>query len=546
MASILKVIRNASQGLIKTKLLDAALIHLSIFYLILPTLIFAFGWMKPAIAGVFTLVVLFGWFRAFRNFEYREIKFNRQKIIFIICVTIITAIWLILSGIGEYGYQGWDFNGRNAIFHDLINHTWPVKYDYSNQPAMQSLFGPSGALVYYFLFMLPAALVGKIFGWLGANLSLFIWSFGGWLLVVYLLARKIGRASVWMVVAFIFFSGMDIIFSQNTTGGSSAIQGTQPGGFPGILLSKVLDSSSIEWWANYLFQYSSITTQLYYVFNQAIPAWIVTLLILNQPQRKNDIFIYSLLALFAPFPFIGLFPFILYRGLTPGINWRLWFRKTNDINVKKRPRIFSFIQENFSFKNILPAGIVAIVFCTFLLSNAGAHENGFIWEFAPQTGSLILTYFLFCLTEFLILGLFIYKNNSDKGLLILTLGVLLIIPIFKYGTWNDFSMRVSIPPLLILFVLMIKNMWVDGPQKRSLKNFVLKSIVVAILLVGSVTPFHEIYRSVDAAIVSQGRPVPQDLWVSFDYGGAADKMATVSNFITGNPDGYLFFIFFAK
>ncbi len=546
MVSALKVIRSSEKWLVRTKLLDAVLIQLSIFYLVLPTLIFAFGWMKPVIAGVFTVLVLFGWFQAFRNFEYRAITIHPRKIIFIIFVIVIISGWLLLSGVGEFGLQGWDFNGRNAIFHDLITHSWPVRYDYSGQPELQNLFGPSGALVYYFLFALPAALVGKIFGWQVANLALFFWSFGGLLLVVYLLARKIGRASLWMVAAFIFFSGMDIIFSQNIAGGSAASQASPPGGFPGILWREITGTSSVEWWANYLFQYSSITTQLYNVFNQAIPAWIVTLWILNQPQRKNDIFVYSLLALFAPFPFIGLFPFILYRSLAPGINGRMWLRKNTDQNIENKPSLFQFFRQNIALQNFFAGGIVILVSCTFLLSNTGAHENGFIWEFNPQTGSLILSYLLFCLVEFLILGLLIYKENSDKGLLILTLVVLSVIPLFKYGTWNDFAMRVSIPPLIILFVLMIKNIWVESPQKRNFKNFLLKSCIVTILLVGSITPLHEIHRSVNALIASQGRPVPQDMWLTFDYGGAADKMATLPNFVLSNPDSRLFFKLLGK
>lgn len=546
MIEALKTMRNSKTWFIETNLIDVCLIHTTIFYLILPILIFAFGWMKPILAGIFSLLVLWGSIQTLRHFEYRKYTINRQKIFFIIIVIVILAVWLLLSGIGEFGLQSGDFDGRNAIFHDLINHNWPVRYDYSVQPAMQNLFGQSGAMVYYFLFWLPAALVGKFFGWQIANLFLFSWSFVGLLLVVYLISRKVGRASVWIVVAFIFFSGMDIIFARYFNGGSSVINRSEPVGFLNSILMDILSTNQIEWWANLLFQYSSITTQLYNVFNQAIPAWIVTLLILNQSQRKSHIFIYSLLVLFAPLPFIGLFPFVLQKSISPGINWETWFANYNFEKQKIRTQLVSFFKENLSFQNVIVGGIVMIISFTFLYSNTGNHEYGFIWKFYPQIGNLVVLYITFCMVEFLILGLLIYKDNSDKGLLILTLILLLLVPIFKYGAWNDFSTRVSIPPLIILFVLMVKNIWLNGSGIHNLTFILRKSLIILILLVGSITPLHEIHRSVDVIITLQGSPAPQDKWLSFDYGGDTDKMETVSNYVISDPDGRLFFQVFGK
>jgi hypothetical protein len=72
-------------------------------------------------------------------------------------------LWVALSGIGGFGLQNWDFNFRNAVLHDLVDYSWPVVY-------------PQGRiLLYYFTYWLPAALAGKIFGWFGANIFLFVW-----------------------------------------------------------------------------------------------------------------------------------------------------------------------------------------------------------------------------------------------------------------------------------------------------------------------------------------------------------------------------------
>ena len=288
-----------------------------------------------------------------------------------------------------------------------------------------------------------------------------------------------------------------------------------------------------------------MTTQLYNVFNQAIPAWIVTLLILNN-LTKSHIFIYSLLVLYAPLPFIGLFPFILQKSFRQEANWRLWLAKPTDKYQKKISQLFFVLKENLSVQNVIVGGFVMIVSFIFMYSNTGVHEHGFIWEFYPQTGKFILLYVIFCLNEFLILGLCIYTDTSDKALLGLTLIILLLIPLYKYGTWNDFSTRTSIPALIILFILMIKSIVIKAPGLFYLPAILRKCFLVLILMVGSITPIHEIHRSVDAIIAAQGSLAPQDTWISFDYGGDYNKMKTVTNFVINDPDNHLFFQILSK
>lgn len=130
------------------------------------------------------------------------------------------------------------------------------------------------------------------------NILLYLWAVLGIIEIIYLLCRKLNKCSWIIPVIMILFSGLDIIpywICNNK--------------FPG--------TSHIEWWAGY-FQYSSNTTQLFWVFNQSIPIWLIMALML---QLKDEKYIASLLALsFAysswatfgmiPIAFIGLLKYV--------------------------------------------------------------------------------------------------------------------------------------------------------------------------------------------------------------------------------------------
>lgn len=46
----------------------------------------------------------------------------------VLAVVFCALAWTFFSGIGGYFYQNEDHYGRNAIFHDLLNHSWPVYF----------------------------------------------------------------------------------------------------------------------------------------------------------------------------------------------------------------------------------------------------------------------------------------------------------------------------------------------------------------------------------------------------------------------------------
>ncbi len=420
---------------------DKVIISLIYAYLSLPILMLFFGWFRWYVALPCALMLMTGLVISVRSgFEYAAPAsdiFSKYKW----AIAVVALFLLVLtSGIGGIFYQNWDFHSRNAIFHDLINLQWPVKYDYQGDVALSAAIGKMGMMDYYFASWLPAAMLGKVFGWDGANISQLIWTFLGILGAFYLYVRKIGKIGLWAIFIFIFWSGLDyvgqIIFRVNSY---SSLQS----------FMKTLPTVHMEWWASH-FQYSSFVTQLFYVFNQAVPAWLVTYLILNQKNLKVIVFTAFLLVPYGPLPFIGtslLLTFAVFFGID-NLNLRFGAR----ISIKK---VAGNIKSVFTYTNTLLI-LPMLPLMQFFLINQGGQPKGFITDKIPKDfeglKSFLLHLLLFCFFEFGLAALLL-KKWCNKKLLAFVCIVLTLIPLYYVGLYNDFVMRASIPLLCILSLM---------------------------------------------------------------------------------------------
>ena len=237
------------------------LLHrLSILYLVLPFIIFCMGWLRLSIAIPVTALILWALWQVLKQSPNSDSRFPNSKSAFYLL--LLTGLWVFLSGVGGYTFQNWDHHWRNAVLHDLITYNWPVVYSSPEK-------GPITMLVYYVGYWLPAALAGKIFGWQVANFILFLWTWLGVLLTVLHLNIKLKTSFIKTALLLIFFSGMDAL-------GVLLFAKDYPTLWPPI--------QHLEIWSGNL-QYSSFTTQLFWVFNQAVPAWLCIALILESDSR---------------------------------------------------------------------------------------------------------------------------------------------------------------------------------------------------------------------------------------------------------------------
>lgn len=169
-------------------------------YIVLPVIVFMFGWMKTVYAIIGCILIVGLSIRLYEALGKNCISLiSRKNFTFWITAIILSAIWVYLSGIGGFAYQNSDHWVRNPIFSDLSTYSWPVIYDLSAEPqVVKSICGDGEvAFSYYFSWWLPVCFVAKLFHLSSGlrNVLLYIWALTGILLTVYLICRKLGK--VW-------------------------------------------------------------------------------------------------------------------------------------------------------------------------------------------------------------------------------------------------------------------------------------------------------------------------------------------------------------
>lgn len=434
-------------------------------YLSVPMYIFVFGWLKLPYGIITALALTVGVFFAWKDAPEMDIPdFNRHSIAKIIGIIAIAFIWVYVSGIGGFAYQNYDFMWRNGLLEKLVAEDFPVIIKDENP-----YFENPAALIYYFAAWLPAALVGKMWGIKAANIFLYLWCAAGILIVFSLLSLRNKKQSVFLVLAFIFFSGLDAVgdfILHNSTG------------------YLWFSTAHIENWS-YGFQMSSFCTQLFWVFNQAIPAWIITLLLLCQKNNRSVLFIYSFSFMACTLPAIGMIPILACIGI-----WRIieLYDKAKVLveNVK------IILKDIFTFQNMCSGVILTLLSGMFLTSNTSTKNKFHMTDIKR----LFMSYLIFCLLEFLVYYFAIYKYQKKNPLYWTSLAALLIVPTISFGIHVDFVMRASIPSLVVLFLLTADTLKICCEKKDKIKALVLTFI----LLCGSITSYHEILRSISTTI----------------------------------------------
>lgn len=468
---------------------------ISFIYLMAPFALFSVGWMKAQFWIPIILILFISFIYATRNISDNYYFVSKNDLSKLIVALGIIAIWVYFSGIGKFVFQNEDHFTRNAIFEIMINYDWPI----INHQTTGELPGnpQSTSLIYYLGFWIPAAVVGKMFGMTAANIFLYLWAVFGVFLTYYFICVKQNHVSLLPLVIMIMFSGLDIIGTWLT----------------GIDLSTISNDFHLEWWIP-PYQYSSMTTQLFWVFNQAIPAWLGTILILLQKNNRSLILILSCCLLTSTFPFVGLIPIVLYQIL---------FLRKNAIDRK------TWILDLFSFQNVLGGGVIGIFSFLYLKSNVASGQFMKQSCYGPTYTNSILKLILFISCEFMVYTIVLFKYKKNDYLFYIINILLTIIPLFRIGEGADFCMRASIPSLFILMLFVIEVFTSHETDKKT------KTLLLLILCVGSITPLHEIIRTCSNTItcLNQGLPV---------YTGTRDYINIFNTeYLSGGIDNSIFF-----
>ncbi len=502
-----------------------AVVLMTYIYLALPMIIFLLGWCRPLVGIPAAAVCVWSLVLCFRNREnYIELDWklsqaDKWKIVVIVAVILA---WVVLSGVGGYAWQNTDHAWRNRMLNILVDYKWPPTTE-------------ERGFAYYVGTWLPAALVGKISDLDKAYAVLFLWILLGVFLVYALICIWRKKIVLWPLMILVFFSGLDIVGSYIFTDNAVPIWGTE----------------HLEWWAakfQYKLQYTSNTSQLYWVFNQAIPVWLVMMLLFMDEPPKNMIWVSTLVAITSTLPFIGVVPIMVYymfgrsewhKPESVGHGWKMVLHNMGSFqNLVGGGSVlivsFLYLMGNDSFatiaivssdRNSIQPAHLAVWFPWLLILAAMVTAlllgTLVIWVAKWEKGS-ILRNMLYVMVISLLLFLFIkylgagksrgndiyrlaytilffvfeagiylyllYRDVADKRLFNVVAISLMVIPFIVIGYSNDFCMRASIPGLFIVMLWCIEAL---GKKRKNLRIAVL----LICLVIGAVSPLHEIKRA---------------------------------------------------
>jgi hypothetical protein len=432
-----------------------ALERLVIVYLTLPLAIFVAGWLQLWVALPLLTCLAYG-LRALAGPVAAGSEHLPVTRLHLIVAIVVALAWTYLGGIAHFMFANADWYVRDAVLHDLVVSPWPVGYG--------ALPGGESVLRAPLAFYLPAALAGKLLGLHAAHLALAAWTVAGatlFLLQVLSLAPSRLQAALIVCLVVVLFSGLDVVGGLIDTG-------------PRYIAHWHL-GSHIEWWAG-LYQYSSMTTQLFWVPNHALGGWL-TIGLLCRDRRGTPLdsllpIIIVAVALWSPLTMLGVLPFTA---------WKVVEDMVRDRSVQLlHPRVWA------------PALLVGLAVAAYLTMDVDHIPRGFSSARGPDGFAAgLANQAQFFLLEAGLIGLAILSLRRSRSVS-LALVILALLPFARFGPGNDIVMRGSIPSLVVLAIaaalaLIGKDSGAGARWK--------KAALGALLAVGAVTPIQEIARA---------------------------------------------------
>jgi hypothetical protein len=518
----------------KAVLVNIRFKHAALFaYLLLlvPIVIFFFGWLHWYYALAFTLILggAFAWlYRCDYVADHERIHIPIKHFIPIVA---LIGFWVLMSGNCGFSAGLFDIPWRNVILSDLIDYSWPVYYAQSGY-----------ALAYYIVFWMIPALVGKAFGWGAALFALWLYQTCICVTAVFLAANLIKAEKVstyWLVtVIFMLWSGLNLV-------GAAVMQMWGHNYY-------VFGLESNESYCDYFFRngqatnfyYRSNTDCIEESYNQIV-LWLAVPLLLKNRKMHSFIFLDLLLLPFSPWAAIGLIPLMIVIGVG---ELRGYLRADGG-----KVALVKTLRGVFSPANVLGLGVCLFVFGTYFLS--GSHMTGSSSDNSGSTGSFGLLSFwswdgdnwrawiIFCLCEFGVFALLIARKFKRDALFWATVIWLALIPFIWMGTISgrDFCMNASLPGIFIMMIYMLRYLTEEVQGKPlGLRNL----LIVIVLTVACASPVMEMCYQVQLMYAAKSLSVQTNTldYTTFD-GLALDR---IDNFVCSDPDSTFFFRYLAR
>ena len=509
--------------------------------LLLPISVFLVSWLKLWIGIPALLILVAGTVWLVRK-DYSGAQSSlTMPIGHLIGIVALFGVVVALSGIAGIGVSGYDVPWRNAIFHDLIDYSWPVIYDNGN------------ALVYYCTFWLPAALVGKLFGWISGLIALWVYALAiitvSYLLVMlYLDISTPGK--LWLGALFVvFWSGMTFLGAaimsvlgwnlydyRLLTDGTSYCDG-------------FFNGESFNW----VYRSNFITLQMTY--NQLL-LWLAVPLMLMNRKAHSYLHLGLLVMPYSPWGFIGIIPLLVVCA---------WPDMASKL---KKKQVKEFFLSLFSPANVAAVVVLVPIFALYFLvsTRAGGAASASIISadqvaaaqaaglpYTTQTGVFgflsfdrfdyrnLCALFIFYLIEFGAYMALIRPKYRRKPLFIAVFVVLLMVPLMWVGTigGRDFCMNGSLPALYVLMILTLAYV----KDELCGKALGVRGLCLIIaLFLGFIGPVYSMFGRMQAMKEEHSLTIIDD-----HIRTLSDKsLQDYSNFIIENPENTPFFKYIAR
>ncbi len=406
------------------------LFWITVAFFILPNLLFLANWIDPTFSVVSIIGLLLSYFFILKtqvvDLIYKKIPYASLLVIGIISIGVV-----IFTGTGGLFAQGYDFWGHNAKLTHLYIHSWPAV-----------LIEAKTYYAYYFGFYLPISGAAKVFG---GHLLFFNFTW---------ICFGIFLALCWLFMFFDQnFTKLFLAFTIATP--SIGLLNTICNGF---YLPNVFVGYSL--WLHDFFR------GIQWEPHQLIPSAICASFLLFETkfsEHKTTLLLFIPISLiFSPFLTMSMAAY--YMLITIG-NFELYHYAT----IKQNIRYLSWL---------VLIGILVIPIVVYFMSNNVS--NSIVFAGAADGVKFFVSYFIFVFFNILVFSFCILniKTSFLKPKLIVTITILLlIIPLFRLGVYNDILIKTALFPILMLYYSFAEVLY------NSLINRKIRYIYLAIYLV---------------------------------------------------------------
>ncbi len=425
---------------------------ITLFYLLLPSVLFLLTWIHLWIGVLSTLIILFYVWKTIQPIPQSPVERVNSNVIILSCLGLSILINFIL-GIGEFRPQTYDFQANNYKYYDLITHDLPVYY------SQQKTY-----LCYYTGYYLPTALLAKAFGITSAKYFSFVWSvLGLWITFLWITNFHV-KKPLFLILFIILFSNAWL----------------------GIKLMINFELFQ-EYLRPYYFQVNhfklineTFVKNYAWATQHTLPACLGACVLIHIFKEKNNskdlkyLLIILLSTMFwSPLTTIGLFPFVAF----------LFIKNSHKL----------FLQTNWQDLGLMLLLIISFSpLLLYFVSTEGIHAKNteFIW----QTGvsKWWIFYLIYTFLNFTIWGFILcFYIKMPQNIWIIAVIIPCLVAFYRIGIYNDFNIRVAFPSFFILSIL-VGNTLIEKLKMTSVLGF----MILIFIALSSITNLNQLYKGI--------------------------------------------------